>query len=319
LKIRIITTLSKIANQKKEKMNCEQAKKIQIADFLSNQGHKPIRVYGNNDAWYNSPVRTDKNPSFKVNLSKNQWYDAGTGSGGNILDLVILMYNTDITGALLILQKPGLSKPSFSFSEKQKTAGIEIKHVQPIQNRALLQYLNERSIPFEIACIYVMEAYYVAGRSRYFALAFKNDKGGYELRNGFKTDKFPEGFKGAASPKYITTIPGNNSTINVFEGFMDFLSAMVYYKTRKPGNKTIILNTVENLKYIEPLLISARNINLFLDNDDAGNRTVQKIKALNPNVTNYSSIIYPKNKDFNDFLNVQNYGNTTTRNSRIEQ
>lgn len=275
-------------------MNCEQAKKIQIADFLSNQGHKPIRVYGQN-AWYNSPVRTDKNPSFKVNLTKNQWYDAGTGSGGNILDLVMLINSTSIAGALMILQKPELSKPSFSFSEKQKSDGIEIKHVQPLQNRALIQYLSKRNIPAEIACIYLMEAYYKVNYKQYFALAFKNDKGGYELRNTY--------FKGATSPKHITTIPGNNSAINVFEGFMDFLSAMVYHKTRKPANKTIILNSLIHIPYIEPLLKSASKINLYLDNDNAGTQATQKIRELNSNVTDYSQIIYPKNKDFNEFLN----------------
>lgn len=299
-------------------MNCEQAKKIQIADFLSNQGYKPIRVYGQN-AWYNSPVRTDKNPSFKVNVSKNQWYDAGTGSGGNILDLVMLMNSTNVTGALMILQKPELSKPSFSFSEKQKSASIEIKHIQPLQNRALLQYLKERCIPLEIARIYLMEAYYKVNDKQYFALAFKNDKGGYDLRNGNKTEKSPNGYKLKASPNYITTIPGNNSAINVFEGFMDFLSAMIYYRTKKPGNKTIILNTVKNWAYVEPLLKSAGKINLYLDNDNAGFEATEKIRELNPNVTDYSQIIYPKNKDFNEFLNVQNNGSTSAKNNRIER
>lgn len=280
-------------------MNCDQAKQIKIVDFLSNHGIEPARVYGDH-AWYNSPIRTDKTPSFKVNLSKNQWFDVGAGSGGNILDLVMEMNATSITGALMILQKPELSKPSFSFSEKQKSTGIEIKHIQPLQNRALLQYLGSRRIPAKIASLYVMEAYYKAKERQYFALAFKNDKGGYELRS--------KSYKLCSTPKYITTIPGNNNSINVFEGFMDFLSAMVFFNTKKPANKTIILNTTHNLRYIEPLLKSARKINLYLDNDESGIKARSEIISLNPNVKDYSSIIYPNNNDFNEFLNSKDYG-----------
>jgi len=280
-------------------MNCEQAKEIRIVDYLSRQGIDPSRVYGDN-VWYRSPLRDEKNPSFKVNIKKNSWYDTGTGSGGGVIDLVMQMNSTDVTGALLILQRPGLAKPSFSFSEKQSSPGIEIKRVQSLQNKALVQYVESRGIPAEIAAMYVSEAYYRVGKKNYFALAFKNDKGGYELRSKF--------FKGCASPKHVTTIPGNDTSLNVFEGFMDFLSAMVHFKTRKPTNKTIILNSLSNLAYIEPKLKTARKINLYLDNDEAGAKAAERVKEMNPNVTNHTTIIYPNNKDFNEFLNVDNHG-----------
>lgn len=60
--------------------------------------------------------------------------------------------------------------------------------------------------------------YYRIGGKPYFALAFKNDSGGYELRN-------PR-FKGSTS-KDITHIRQKGEprdTCFVFEGFMDFLS-----------------------------------------------------------------------------------------------
>lgn len=284
-------------------MNCEQAKKIKIVDFLSNMGKQPSRVYGD-FAWYNSPVRTDNKPSFKVKLSDNMWFDVSTGSGGNILDLVMLMNSTNVAGALMILQRPELAKQSFSFSEKQNSPGIEIKHIQPLQNRALIEYLNHRGIPSSIGKRYLYEAYYntYPGQNKsFFALAFKNDKGGFELRSSH--------FKGCNSPKYITTIPGRDSAINVFEGFMDFLSALAYYRTNKPANKTIVLNTVENLKYAELVIKAASRVNLFLDNDAAGSSATEKIRMLNPNTTDYREIIYPNNKDFNEYLNSKNYEN----------
>ena len=292
-------------------MNCEQAKQIKIVDFLNNLGHEAARVYGDH-VYFSAPYRKDKNPSFKVNRRKNRWYDLGTGDGGNILDLVMLMNSTNIAGALVILQNPELSKTSFSFSEQQKAAGIKIKHVQPLQNRALIEYVNSRGIPTKLAKLYLFEAYYYVSKKQtrpYFALAFKNDKGGYELRNGNKTEKSPDGYKIKANPNYISTIPGNNNALNVFEGFMNFLSAMVYYNTTRPGNKTIVLNSTVNIAFIEPLIKNAKKVNLYLDNDEPGFKARDIAMGLNSNAIDHSSIIYPNFNDFNKFLNSNNYGN----------
>jgi hypothetical protein len=40
---------------------------------------------------YKAPHREDKNPSFSVNVEKNIWHDWGTGQGGNVFDLYILL------------------------------------------------------------------------------------------------------------------------------------------------------------------------------------------------------------------------------------
>ncbi len=203
---------------------------------------------------------------------------------------------TGIPGALLILQKPELSKPDFSYSEQQnyQTANIEIKHIQPLQNRALIEYLQIRKITPTKAANYLQEAYYKVNDKQYFALAFKNDLGGFELRNKY--------FKGSSSPKAITTIPGTSNAVHIFEGFIDFLSALEHYRTTKPAGTCIILNSVSNLQTIIDTLEQYQNINLFLDNDNAGNKAVATIKSIHPKVKDYSKIIYPEDKDFNLFL-----------------
>jgi hypothetical protein len=40
---------------------------------------------------YHAPNREDKNPSFAINIEKNIWHDWGTGEGGNVFDLYILL------------------------------------------------------------------------------------------------------------------------------------------------------------------------------------------------------------------------------------
>lgn len=275
-------------------MNCSTAKKISIIGYLASLGIKPNNLK-NGSAWYCSPFRQETKPSFKVDRNNNIWYDFGTGTGGNILDLVMQLNGTGITGALLLLQKPEFSKQTFSFSEQQNSDdSIKIKHLQPLQNRALIQYLASRQISKAKAVNYVQEAYYQVNGKQYFALAFKNDKGGFELRNKY--------FKGSSSPKAITTIPGSRKALSIFEGFIDFLSAIEFYQVRKPAGSCIILNSVSNLDAIIARLSDFEKINLYLDNDPAGTQAANKMKNVHPRITDFSKIIYEKFKDMNELL-----------------
>ncbi len=43
-------------------------------------------------------------------------------------------------------------------------------------------------------------------------------------------------------------------------------------------------------------------LNLFLDNDTAGRTATQRIISSYDKVTDWSKIIYPDHKDFNEFL-----------------
>lgn len=283
-------------------MNCEQANKMNIAGFLSSQGKSPEKPSGNG-LLYCSPLRNEKTASFKVDPVKNVWYDFGTGTGGRLVDLVCQMYNVDVPGALLILSGADISNQSFSFDKQESiSSSIEIKHVQELQNRALIQYLESRGISLKIASGYIKEAYYNITKPdtgeirRYFAVAFENDKSGYELRNKI--------WKGSTSPKTITTIPGNREKINVFEGFMDFLSALVYYQQPEPKNTTIVLNGLAHISKLYEMLTGFKQINLYLDNDESqsGQNAVRELQNRFPVAVNHAALLYPNHNDFNDFL-----------------
>jgi hypothetical protein len=309
-KIFAVTGQKFCCSEKRKNMNCKQAKELKIEDFLKNQGEEPTRTYGDN-FWYKAPYRKDSNPSFKLNIKKQIWYDVSSGIGGNILDLVMLMFQTDLSGALEILEKPGNSNQSFFLSEQQETysSNIEIKHLQPLQNRALIEYLQSRKITPAKAANYVQEAYYTTYKEQvkpFFAIAFKNDLGGFELRNGFKSEKFPDGFKGGSTPKTITTITGQHQTaLNIFEGFFNFVSALQYYNATRPRFDTIVLNSTTNVDTVLPILQQYQKINLFLDNDTTGNHATDTIKQHHHAVVDYR-YIYSGQNDMNDFLTAGN-------------
>jgi DNA primase len=275
-------------------MNCKQIKNVSIIDFLARIGIQPKNVK-NGSMWYNSPLRNESTPSFKVNHYLNAWYDFGIGEGGGILDLVMKLNRTDIAGALEILNKQSHPIPQFFSSHVQNIESkIQIENIRQLHHYGLLQYLYERRISYTTAVHFTKEAYYKVNGKKYFALAFENDKGGFELRNKY--------FKGSSSPKTITTIKGFSKAVNIFEGFIDFLSALEHYNIRKPSNTTIVLNSISNLESALEILPKYERINLYLDNDDAGKRATNIIESKFGDVKSFAETIYPDYKDFNEML-----------------
>ena len=282
-------------------MNCTTANEISIEEFLLTKGISPKNQNSRN-SWYFSPLHNEKTASFKVDQVRNLWYDFGTGTGGRLIDLVRQLFRVDVPGALQIISGSDITPQSFSFDkQKEKTVTpIEIKNIQSLKNEALIQYFESRCIPFKIASNHTKEAYYSVTKpdtgeiKKYFAIAFENDESGFELRNKI--------WKGGTSPKTITTIPGKPEKLNVFEGFMDFLSALVHFRQTKPQNTTIVLNSVSNLAKIWEILPKFNQVNLFLDNDHSGEKATNEIQSRFPESINQALIIYPGHKDFNDFI-----------------
>ena len=101
-------------------MDIQTAKQIRIADFLYSLGHSPVKQQGIN-LWYKSPLREETEPSFKVNIERNQWYDFAIGKGGNIIALAQELYCSDYVPYLLQKieeQTPHIHPVSFSFGKQ---------------------------------------------------------------------------------------------------------------------------------------------------------------------------------------------------------
>lgn len=76
-------------------MNCEQANQVDLVDYLHSLGYNPKTIKGE-DHWYLSPLRQEKEASFKLNKNKNVWYDHGLGKGGNLVDFSTEYCNSQV-------------------------------------------------------------------------------------------------------------------------------------------------------------------------------------------------------------------------------
>ena len=288
-------------------MRTDQAKRIPIGDILAKLGVLPQHTKGR-DVWYCSPFRQEQDASFKVNTEWNTWYDFGRGAGGNILDFIMQYFNTDLKGALRELDNlQGVGSASLfpppppprPMPENPPKSGLHLVKVQPLQNRALVGYLEGRGIPFTVAREYTQEAYYaVDGKARvYFAVAFQNDAGSFEIRNAY--------FKGVLGQKAISVLqPHENGEIAVFEGFMDALSWVVHQKPT-PDTPMIVLNSVamkdKGIAAIRELQPS--RVCTYFDHDESGKSLTAYFAAQLSACEVYDkSGIYAGFEDYNAFL-----------------
>lgn len=289
-------------------MNIEDTKNISIVDYLKAIGVTPAEVKGN-QYWYFAPYRSETRPSLKVNMDINLWYDFGTNDKGDLIELGKLLYQTNSVHEVLErisrqteissipYSRPPIRKPHTTESEMTDIEVMELTHP------ALLSYMRSRHIDAETAKSYCREVHYKVRNRPYFAIAFQNCRGGYELRNQY--------FKGCIRVKHITYIIESGTKrghVCVFEGFMDFLS---YVVLKNKGDTDIciespvayvILNSVANRDKAEVELDIYENIHCYLDNDLAGQLTTEALtKKFGTRVIDESSR-YDEYCDLNDYL-----------------
>lgn len=275
-------------------MDMRQMREIPIADFLNAMGIQPTKQKGN-ALWYSAPYRTERTPSFKVNTAKNVWFDFGTGKGGDIFDLAgeFIGSGDFLLRAAFIAKSgtcplPALEQPQRS---EKKEPVFEDIWVRPLQDAKLLGYLKERGINTHVAIPNCEEVRYRVYGKRYYAIGFRNDAGGLELRNRF--------FKGCIPPKDISLRRNGSEVCAVFEGFMDYLSAMLLGII---ASDWLVLNSVSNMEKALKVLGGYHRIECYLDNDNAGRRTLERLRAdFGEKVIDRSSL-YADHKDLNDYL-----------------
>lgn len=274
----------------------QQLKRLPIRDYLSRRGIQPARE-NNRCGFYLSPFRAEHTPSFKVDYAQNLWYDFGTGEGGSIIDLVMRMENCDFMQAVQSLDNGEIkTTASAILVPAMSTApALRILSDAPLRNAALVAYLQGRAIDPATASTYCGEVRYAVGSKTFFAVGFRNDAGGWELRS--------EHFKGGSSPKHITIIDNHADTCIAFEGFMDFLSYLTLKIPQSLRIDAVVLNSVVNLPKAIPFLERHPTIHAFFDNDEAGRRATAELERSCSNSTVVDQAYhYREHNDLNDYL-----------------
>jgi hypothetical protein len=229
---------------RKQSASWAEARQVDLVSYLAQLGHHPVQVRHPN-YWYLSPLREEKTPSFKINQKLNRWYDHGLGVGGNLIDFAIRYHGCTIRELLQSLKENLSFPPPAPIREKIQPAENEnpviILRERPLWSFSLCRYLQQRSIPLELAKRYCQEVVYHLNGKTHVAIGFKNDAGGYELRQ--------PSTKISSSPKSMTTFQNGAPEVAVFEGFFDFLSYLKILPLQaKKQTDFLVLNSVSFFK-----------------------------------------------------------------------
>ena len=277
-------------------MNAKQAKQISlvsILDQLKTKKHKETE----RDVWYYSPFRDEKTASFKVNKWKNVFYDFGEGKGGNVIDFVMLYFRCDFTEALHHIKD---RYHSFSFDQHkdfkakagERKKDWTIRKIISVKHPALISYLKKRKVYEQRSSL--KEIHYTVNNKFYFGIGFKNDSGGWEIRNRYA--------KNCLSKKDVTTIKNESRTLRIFEGFFDYLSFLQIRESLQFGDSDyLVLNSISLVDRVKNVLAEYDKIELYFDNDKGGNRATETLKTVRKN-TEDNRLLYRSFKDLNEFI-----------------
>lgn len=287
-----------------------QANQISIKAYLASKGIHPIKGHGYY-GMYHSPLREDSNASLKVDYNKNLWIDFGSNEGGTMIDLIMRINRCTLNDAMQELNQYNSTSVnqcnnttvqqqagSFSFhgnTSENNSSAIAIQKVLPITHKALINYLSDRKISIDIAKQHCSEIHYSVNSKPYFAIGFQNDTKGWILRS--------EPFKGCTSMDIRTyrSVDSLKDTCLVFEGFMDYLSYLTLKNIHIPQENVIVLNSLSNVPKAINQLKDYKEVQTYLDNDEAGKKATQIIKQSCPIVIDQSTH-YTKYKDLNEYL-----------------
>lgn len=230
----------------------------------------------------------------------NRWKDWGTGESGNLVDFGILYHRCSVQEFLKQLASSVQENVPYQKIKQapslhdEESSRINILSVKNIYSFPLIKYLRQRRIPDSIASQYLQEVSYGLNNKNYYALGFKNDSGGYELRNQY--------IKAASAPKDSTFINNNAKDLAVFEGFFNFLSyRTMYLKQEEPIRNYLILNSTSFFDKNLSRMLDHQQVHLYLDNDKTGQKFTQK--AIETNTLKFidERKLYSNYKDLNEW------------------
>ena len=256
---------------------------------------------------WTSPMRDEHKASLHVDPAKNVWYDFGITRGGTNVDLVMLVRRCTRQEAYRFLGRlmPESERARVQRPVAEPKSEIGIKTVRDIRSKYLIQYLESRKIPLDLARRYLKEVilFDPSRNVHYTLLGIPNNAGAYALRG-------PDGFKGTTKAD-ITTInkegkitpKPSTGKVAVFEGIFDFMSWRVMQSSELPTCDAVILNSVNNLAKAADYIGRHDSATCFLDNDAAGERCYQAVRDLmaGKDVTDMSDL-YGGYKDLSEML-----------------
>lgn len=277
----------------------EKLKDISIVGYLAQRGVHPKRTAGKT-AQYLSPLGEESDPSFMVDVNKNTFWDYSTEQGGDIFSLVKALEGCNFHQACMKLGGDDYTEIEVHAKPKQMRSGIEIVAIEPLTNAELIDYMTqERKIEYDVVikyceCVSFKFPYSKKDPNRiYTGVGFKNDMGGYEIRNSWQ--------RVATTPKCFTTIKGSKEKEGeclLFEAWIDFLTYLTVHNITVPKLRAYVLNGTGMVRALKPFL-EGKTVYTYTDSDRAGDSVIKSLDESKVVDMRHMFMFY---NDYNEYL-----------------
>ena len=233
-------------------MNVQQAKDIDINDLLQGLGHQPTKQTAK-DAWYRRPYGQERHASFHVSRDGRAWFDFGTGTGGNIIDLAMRLSNsTSVATALTYLEQltsqRGSNLPSTRPTRQLRQAlpvGYTIEAVKAFSYPQGEAYLQARGIEVDTVRPYLHDVSFYRPQAPsnrlLYGFGLPNLSHGFEIRTKLEGTSW---LKSSLGQKDITVFESSRDKAPwlSFEGLPDFCTFLTVDKPPINTYHYLILN-----------------------------------------------------------------------------
>ena len=302
-------------------MNIEQARGLSLENFIKQLGYREVQKGRSYEAWFNSPLRDEKSPSFKVDRNTNKWIDFGEDKKrSDIIDFVKIYGERRGWGTLTTSQaleriasisgeSPKISRPTRQREFTSKIGSRDTKSadtfridlITPLQSKELIDYLRLRRLRITPAKDVLQQIHYthVPSQRQFYGLTWANEQGGQEVRSA--------NFKAVIGPKAPSVIDVNHPKTApgtaVFEGVTDYLSYLQLAR-KEVMSRAIIMNSTNTYKEVIELVKNqpeAEPVRGYLQNDRAGLVAAYRLKQGIPGL-DLKNHLYSAYADVNDYL-----------------
>ena len=280
------------------KSDLEFLRKISIKEFLEIEYGVNFRKIGKS-YFCLSPLRSESNPSFSVNLEETMWYDFGIGGGGDIFKLVMKLKNCGFAEACKTLEDfAGIIKPvetsrtivkSQNLDKTQYAKAFFQSIIKTSNELFIRRYFKDMGLPFhaEIGTAEYKDTY--DNRFIVFPVPDPENIEGLECRAVIDrdgriehaVDKDGKKIRKTIGKKSCWLLKRDPNNLLITESIIDCLSGELIFGSHL---SLCSLNGVGNAKYI-PEIIYKNNfkaVYLALDADNAGRMTEQKLIEIIP-------------------------------------
>jgi hypothetical protein len=266
-------------------MKIEYARTIPLSRILPKAGLKLVKA-SKTEQRYRSPFSEIRGAYLSVNLENNTWTDSTSAETGGVMEFVTSYLrsqdeNHTETDCLRWLKnmlhaplKIDLSVfPDYTTEDRR----YQLRGIAALSNFMLLRYLEERGIDRNIASCYLKEVRILdtAEQKIFRALGFKNEDGGYAVRNSFRKAHI-----GPATISFIRGTIAKPDGIRIFKDVSDFLSLLTLQGRQVFKEDSIIINSYSCLNDVMPYIANYgyKTVRTWLPNDDWGRKATANLE-----------------------------------------